>query len=592
MVELVLKRATISFGGPPLLERVDLAVEPSERLGLLGRNGSGKSTLLRVLAGELVLDEGELALRQGVRIASVPQEVPKQLAGTVAELLARELPAEIADWEARSRIGRVTSELALEPGLSVAELSAGSKRRVLLARALVVEPDVLLLDEPTNHLDFEAIRGLEDLLLRRSGSLVFVTHDRAFLQRLATRIVDIDRGVLANYECGYETYLERRDALLDAEVEENAQFDKKLAREEAWLRRGVKARRTRNMGRVRALRDLRVQRSERREETGRVRARVQEADRSGQVVVRAKGLTHAFDGKPLLRDVSCEIQRGDRVGILGPNGCGKTTLLQLLLRELEPDAGTVHHGTNLAVARFDQLHAVLDDTKTLQENVCDDGDHVTIGGVQRHVMGYLGDFLFTPEAIRGSIERLSGGERNRLQLAKVLARPCNLLVLDEPTNDLDLETLELLEELLSDFQGTLLLVSHDRAFLDNVVTSTLVFTGEGKITESLGGRDEWERLLARKNEARAQPAPKEKPRAARVERPRKLSFQEKKELEALPARIEALEDEKGRVETELADPALYKGDGAAVAATTKRFEELGIQLEVAYARWEELEALG
>ncbi|MBW2242645.1 MAG: ATP-binding cassette domain-containing protein [Deltaproteobacteria bacterium] len=593
MAELVCRKVSVSFGGPMLLDGIDLAIEEGQRVGLLGRNGCGKSTLLRILGGTLAPDEGELVERRGVRVAGLEQEVPRAMKGTVTTQLESALaggPA-LEEWEVESRIHQVIGQLGLQADAAVAAMSAGSKRRVLLARALVMNPDVLLLDEPTNHLDVEAIRGLEEFLQRRSGSLVFVTHDRTFLQSLATRIVDLDRGVLRSYDCDYETYLERRDARLEVELNANAQFDKLLAREEAWVRQGLKARRTRNMGRVRALEGLRKQRDGRREEAGRVRAQVQEAERSGKVVIRAKELRHGYQGQNLFDGFSCEIQRGDRIGILGPNGCGKTTLLQILLKEIEPDAGSVLHGTKFAVARFDQLHSVLDETKTVQENVCDEGDLVTVGGKARHVMGYLGDFLFTPEQVRGPITRLSGGERSRLQLARLLARPCNVLVLDEPTNDLDLETLELLEELLLEFQGTLLLVSHDRAFLDNVVTSTLVFEGDGELNEYVGGYRDWLRVVASRESQEATKPALAKARPA-TPRTRKPSYKEKTELEGMPSRIESMETEKREIEAKMADPSFYRSEAKTIARSTARLQELVELLEQAYARWEELEAIG
>lgn len=594
MAELVCRKVSLSFGGPALLEAIQLTIEKGQRVGLLGRNGCGKSTLLRILAGTLSPDEGELVRRQGVRVAGLEQEVPRCMEGTVTAQLESALSGlpELEDWESQTRIQQVLGQLNLQPDADVASMSAGSKRRVLLARALVMEPDVLLLDEPTNHLDVEAIRALEGLLERRAGTLVFVTHDRAFLQRLATRIVEIDRGVLRSYDCDYATYLERRDSLLEAEVNANAQFDKLLAREEAWLRRGIKARRTRNMGRVRALKDLREERAGRRNEVGRVRARVQEAERSGKLVIRAEELCHGYRGERLFDGFSCEIQRGDRVGILGPNGCGKTTLLQVLLKEIAPDEGAVLHGTKLAVARFDQLHSVLDETKTVQANVCEEGDLVTVGGTTRHVMGYLGDFLFSPEQIRGPITRLSGGERSRLQLAKILARPCNLLVLDEPTNDLDLETLELLEELLVEFQGTILLVSHDRAFLDNVVTSTLVFEGASGLNEYVGGYEDWQRAVRARAAKPTIVETRARVRTRPAERARKLSFREKKELEGFPAQIESLESEKTAIEAKMSDSSFYQSDDDVIAQAAARLRELADELARAYLRWEELESTG
>ncbi|QDU66065.1 ATP-binding cassette domain-containing protein [Engelhardtia mirabilis] len=592
MAELGFQDLTFSRGGAPLLDGTALHIEKGERLGLLGRNGSGKSTLMALLAGELVPDEGQIVRRPGLVVARLAQEVPKTLRGTVSELLHEALAdVEVAgDWEAEQRIGDVTAKLGLVADEKVADMSAGSKRRVLLARALVMEPDVLLLDEPTNHLDIEAIRGLEELLLRRGGSALFVTHDRTFLQRVATSIVDLDRGALRRYDCDYQTYLERKESELEAERGQRAEFDKKLAKEEAWLRQGIKARRTRNMGRVRSLLKLREERAERRKEAGRVKVALTEADRTGQVVMRADGLTMDFGAGPVVNEFSIEIQRGDRIGLVGPNGCGKTTLVQLLLKELSPTAGAVQHGTNFQVARFDQLHSTLDDSLTIQENVCGDGDTVFVGGGARNVMGYLMDFLFTREQIRGSIKHLSGGERNRVQLAKLLARPCNVLVLDEPTNDLDLETLEILEELLAEFQGTLLLVSHDRAFLDNVVTSTLVFEGRGRFREYVGGYEEYRRASERAAAPKAKKAKpaKQEPKAAK---PRKLTYGERLELEKLPERLEALEAEKSTLEKSMGDPDFYRRPGEEISAATDKLKSMEVELARVYARWEELEAL-
>ena len=593
MAELGFQDLTFSRGGAPLLDGTGLQIEKGERLGLLGRNGSGKSTLMALLAGDLRPDEGEIVRRPGLVLARLAQEVPKTLAGTVSEQLHEALTgADVAgDWEAEQRIGDVAAKLGLDPGEQVAAMSAGSKRRVLLAQALVMEPDVLLLDEPTNHLDIEAIKGLEELLLRRSGSLLFVTHDRTFLQRVATSIIDLDRGALQRYDCDYQTYLDRKESELEAERGQRAEFDKKLAKEEAWLRQGIKARRTRNMGRVRALDRLREERAARRKETGKVKVKLTEADRTGQVVVRADKVSQDFGSGPVVSDFSIEIQRGDRIGLVGPNGCGKTTLVQLLLKELKPTQGQIHHGTNFQVARFDQLHSTLDEKLTLQENVCGDGDTVFVGGGARNVMGYLMDFLFTREQIRGSIKHLSGGERNRVQLAKLLARPCNVLVLDEPTNDLDLETLEILEELLADFQGTLLLVSHDRSFLDNVVTSTLVFEGAGKFREYVGGYEEYRRA----RDQAAAPKPKKKAKApakpAAADKPRKLTYGERLELDKLPEQLEALEASKAELEAAMGDPDFYRRPGEEIAAATDKLKALDEELGRVYARWEELEEL-
>jgi ABC transport system ATP-binding/permease protein len=590
MALISLNGVSLTFAGPPLLDAVNLQIDDGERLGLLGRNGAGKSTLLRILAGTLAPDAGDVVRQPGLRVASLQQEVPLDLAGTVREYLHEVCGVTRSDtaWRIETRIDQAVSDLALDLDATIATLSAGSKRRVLLAAALVRDPDLLILDEPTNHLDLDAIRHLEDTLLHRRGTLVFVTHDRSFLRGLATRILDLDRGALRSYRSGYDAYLETREEEQRVEVDQAALFDKKLALEEAWVRRGIKARRTRNEGRVRALEALRVERGARRDEVARVKAQLQEAERSGRVVLRCKDLGHAYGGPPIVRGFTGTILRGDRIGILGPNGCGKTTLIGLLLGDLAPQHGSVVAGTKLEVAHFEQLHDTLDDTKSLVETLGEGRDTITVGGIERHVVGYLRDFLFSPEQIQGTVLRLSGGERKRLQLAKVLSRPCNLLVLDEPTNDLDLETLELLEELLLEFRGTLLLVSHDRTFLDNVVTSTLVFEGEGRWREYVGGYEDW--LRQRKS---TEPVPAVKPARPRPERstprPRRVTFKEKRELADLPGRIEDLEGEKQRLFDLMASPDFYASRGDEVAATRQRLAAIEAGIHEAYARWLELE---
>ncbi len=594
MAEIGLANVSHSFGAAQLLDGVELHVERGERVGLVGRNGAGKSTLLGILSGRLPPDAGSVPRRPGVRVASLGQEVPSDLRGKVYDDLVAaldELGLEHG-WEVEERVDRVLVELGLDPAERLEQLSAGAKRRALLARALVGRPDVLILDEPTNHLDLDGVLYLEERLRLRQGSLVFVTHDRVFLQRVATRIIDLDRGILRSYDCDYRTYLARREAELAAEEEQSVQFDKKLAKEEAWLRTPILARRTRNQGRVRALQRMRAERAARREVVGRARAELNQAGRTGQLVLRATELCVSFGDKRVLDRVNVEVQRHDRVGIVGPNAAGKSTLLSVLLGELEPDAGTVRRGTKVEVGRFDQLHSVLDESKTVQENVVDYADHVMVGGRSRHILSYLGDFLFTPSQARGRITRLSGGERNRLQLARLLARPSNLLVLDEPTNDLDVETLEVLESLLVEFQGTLIVVSHDREFLDNVVTSTLVFEGNGKVREYAGGYTDWRRAV----EVEAKEAPVRRPSKAGKPRrapdgPRRRTFREKHELEQLPGRIEALEERKAALEEAMAAPGFYKRPGEAIAADTAAFEALNTELESAYGRWEELEAL-
>ena len=594
MAEIGLASVSHSFGSPPLLDGVELHVERGERVGLVGRNGAGKSTLLRILSGRLTPDSGHVPRRPGVRVASLEQEVPTDLFGTVHEDLVKaldELGLEHG-WEVEERVDRVLVDLGLDPTAQLEHLSAGAKRRVLLARALIIRPDVLILDEPTNHLDLDGVLHLEEWLRLREGSLIFVTHDRAFLQRVATRIIDLDRGVLRSYDCDYKTYLARREAELAAEEEQTVQFDKKLAKEEVWLRRGIKARRTRNMGRVRALKQMREERAARREVVGRTKAELNQAGRTGQLVLRATDLCVAFGDNTVLDKVDLEVQRRDRLGIVGPNGAGKSTLLSVLLGELAPNSGTVRTGTNVEVGRFDQLHSTLDPSKTVQENVVDFADSVTVAGRTRHILSYLGDFLFSPTQARGPITKLSGGERNRLQLARLLARPSNLLVLDEPTNDLDVETLEVLESLLVEFEGTLIVVSHDREFLDNVVTSTLVFEGNGKVKEYAGGYADWRRAVEveAKESPGKRPAKPSKPRSA-PDGPRRRTFKEKHELEALPSRIEELEERKAALEEAMVAPGFYKRPGEEIAADTAEFEALNRELEEAYARWEALEAL-
>jgi ATP-binding cassette subfamily F protein uup len=586
---------SMSFGHAALLDETGMQVERGERVALLGRNGCGKSTLLRILAGEQAPDTGVVRRRKGLTVAVLCQEVPRGLSGSVRSNLLAPLKGidPHGTWENDEKIERIAASLGLQLEEEVAGQSAGMSRRVLLAQALIQEPDLLILDEPTNHLDITAVKALEEILQRWTGAVIFVTHDRAFLRRIATRILDLDRGKLASFDCGYRTYLVRKEADIEAEEQRNAVFDKKLSIEESWIRKGVKARRTRNQGRVRALKAMREERRDRRDKTGKVRANLQEGRRTGQIVMRAKGLTQRFGDKTVLENLDVEIQRGDRIGLVGPNGSGKTTLLRILLEELSPTEGEVIHGTNLEVGCFDQLHDSLSPSKTVRENVVDAGDSVQIGDQRRHIVGYLQDFLFTPDQIKGPITRLSGGERNRLQLAKLMARPANLLILDEPTNDLDLETLELLEDLLVSFSGTLLIVSHDREFLDNVVTSCLIFGEKGGVRESIGGYSD---DLDRQAKAAAPAAPaksKQLPKVAKAKqaKARRLSFKEKQELEVLPAKLEELEAGKNALLAEMAAPEFFKRDGQAIAADTAKLEQLEGELATAYERWEELELI-
>ena len=623
MAYINLRNISLAFGGPPLFEDISLRISKGERICLLGRNGTGKSTLLKVIAGELPPDDGVIDRRQGLRVARLEQDVPRNLHGTIYEAITQglgqigkhlsryqnmnqriqqgetDMHIELSDaqheleacdgWAYQQRIEQVLSRLKLQADLPVASLSGGILRRVLLARALAVDPDILLLDEPTNHLDIESITWLEEFLLREKITLVFVTHDRAFLRNLATRIVEIDRGRLFDFACDYDTFLQRKDDLLHAETQERARFDKKLAEEEVWVRKGIKARRTRNEGRVRALKEMREERRQRRERLGTVRFNLQEAERSGKLVAEVKGLSFAYGDSPLIKDFSTTVIRGDRIGIIGPNGVGKTTLLKLLLGELAPQQGKVRLGTNLQTIYFDQLREQLDPELTVQQNLAGEQDTVVVGGKSRHVIGYLQDFLFSPDRIRSPVRILSGGERNRLLLARLFTREANVLVLDEPTNDLDLETLDLLEELLAEFKGTLFLVSHDRAFLNRVVTSTIAFEGDGQIREYIGGYDDWLRQRPQaESDLKPKPRPKEK---TRQERTRKLTFKEKKEVAELPLQIEALETEVAQLHAKMADPDFYRTAGTQVAATTARLETIEAELAETYARWEELEAL-
>jgi ATP-binding cassette subfamily F protein uup len=592
MALLSLNDVRLTFAGPALLDSVSLQIEEGERLGLLGRNGAGKSTLLKILEGSLIPDSGDVVRQPRLRVAGLQQDVPGDLSGRVGDYLHEACGAARSDaaWEIETRIDQAAHDLSLDLEAALETLSAGSMRRVLLAAALVRNPDLLLLDEPTNHLDIDAIRHLEETLLRRRGALVFVTHDRSFLRSLATRILDLDRGKIRSYPISYDAYLAQREQELRVEAGQAALFDKKLAQEEAWLRQGIKARRTRNEGRVRALDSLRLERRARRDEVALVKATIQEADRSGRKVLRCEGVGYSFGDTPIVRDLTTTILRGDRIGILGPNGCGKTTLIRLLLGELAPEQGTVTAGTKLEVAHYEQLHDVLDDTRSVIENIGEGRETVTVGGGERHVIGYLRDFLFTPEQIQGPVTRLSGGERRRLQLAKILSRPCNLLVLDEPTNDLDLETLELLEDLLMEFQGTLLLVSHDRAFLDNVVTSTLVFEGDGQWREYVGGYEDW--LRQRKPaEVAAAPVTKRPKSGRSPTASRRVSNKERRELGLLPEKITNLEAERQSLFDLMASATFYTQPGAEIARARERLAALEEDIRKAYARWMELESL-
>ncbi|MFO0792717.1 MAG: ATP-binding cassette domain-containing protein [Candidatus Brocadiaceae bacterium] len=601
MALLSLQDVTMGFGRPLLIEHANLQIERGERVCLLGRNGTGKSTLLKLIHGDLIPDSGEIVRQKGMHTAYLSQEIPKELHGTVFDIISGgfETPGLYKsgrnadqEWKKHHQVEKVISQMQLDASVEFNTLSSGLKRRVLLARGLVCDPDILLLDEPTNHLDVESIRWLEEFLLRYGGTLLFVTHDRTFLKKLATRIIELDRGSLSSWACDYETFLVRKQAVLDAEVSQQAIFDKKLAQEEIWIRQGIKARRTRNEGRVRALEDMRKSRQERRQVMGTVRMQTQEAERSGALVIKVDDVTYGYDDKPIISGFSAAIMRGDKIGIIGPNGSGKTTLLRLLLGELTPRQGTVRHGTRLNITYFDQLRAQLKEDKSVFDNVGDGNDIVVINGKPRQVISYLQNFLFSPERARVPVNALSGGERNRLLLARLFTRPSNVLVMDEPTNDLDIETLELLEELLLDYKGTLLLVSHDRSFLNNVVTSTFVFEGAGKVNEYIGGYDDWQRQseVRQKNITEKTPSKAESVRK-QCEKPRKRTFKEQRELEALPQRIETLETEQQQLHQAMGDPMFFQKGKKEIVNIKIRISALQCELAEAYQRWETLENL-
>lgn len=591
----------LSFGGPAVLGNVNFQVDPGERVCLLGRNGAGKSTLMRVIAGEMKPDTGAVFRQPGSLFTRLEQEVPVGIEGTVHDLVWSGLrpPREHEeDWEREVRVENLIEKLQLRATTPFADLSGGLKRRTLLARALAGQPDLLLLDEPTNHLDLESILWLEEFLLSEKLALFFVTHDRTFLRRLATRIVELDRGRLSSWACDYDTYVVRKEEVLAAEEKQRAAFDKKLAQEEVWIRKGVRAQRSRAQGRIHALMQMREERAARRERTGNVALRLTEAERSGVKAIDVENLSFTWpNGPTVVRDFTTTITRGDKIGIVGPNGVGKTTLIKLLLGELAPTAGVVKHGTNLEIVYYDQLRAQLDDNKTVADNIADGNTTVTINGRTRHVISYLDDFLFEPERARTPARVLSGGERNRLLLARLFTKPANVLVLDEPTNDLDLETLDLLENLLVEYEGTLLIVSHDRDFLDNVVTSTIVFEGDGKIDEYIGGYSDWihEKEKRASAAAVAKAAQAERAAAAAKAAPkastRKLTNRERSELETLPARIEALEAEQAELITKLGDVTIYRREPAAAIEAKTRLDEIEQEHAKAFARWEELEAI-
>ncbi len=635
MALLSINNISMGFGQAPILDNVSLQVEQGERICLIGRNGEGKTTLMKMIYGRMEPLSGQITRKPGLEIGMLEQTVPTGLQGTVfhavseglgrrgqllqdyhdvSRQLAENPVRQVMDklnrlqheletqdaWHVHLQVDTVISHLKLNADAPVDTLSAGLKRRVLLARALVLEPDILLLDEPTNHLDVDSIVWLEEFLLKYPGTLIFVTHDRMFLRKLSTRIINIDRGSLTSWQCDYDTFLKRRHNQLDAELSEQKLFDKKLAQEEAWIRTGIRARRTRNEGRVRELLKMRQIRRQRRETVGKVRFAMHEAQMSGELVIDVQGVSFSYPdtaaqvpSPKIIDNLTTAIMRGDKIGIIGPNGSGKTTLLKILLGILKPTEGTVKLGTRLEISYFDQLHAQLDETKAVWENVADGYGVIMLNGKERNVIGYLQDFLFTPEQARNLVQHLSGGERNRLLLARLFAKPSNVLVLDEPTNDLDMETLELLEELLIDYKGTVLLVSHDRAFLNNVVTGTLVLEGQGRVSEFVGGYDDW-KALQPSQEAQSVLTPgkkdKEKPLSEdKAAAKKKLSYKQQKELDQIHVCIEQNEQELSELQGQMTQPSFYKQPSDAIAKVAARIQELEAQNEQLFARWEQLE---
>ena len=596
MALISLNDVSIRFRGPVLLDDVSCQIESGQRIGLLGRNGAGKTTLMKMICGVIQPDHGKIVIAPGATTSLLPQDVPQDIVGRIEDVVEQGVQDTTGRESNRGKLSvdQILSRMQLDPDAAFEKLSSGMKRRVLLARALVNDPDVLMLDEPTNHLDLDAIGWLEQFLLKWRATLVFVTHDRMFLRKLANRILEIDRGRIFDWSCDYDTFLKRKEESLAAEEKQNALFDKKLAEEEAWIRQGIKARRTRNEGRVRALKRLREEHSERRRDPGKVNLRIQEGQRSGNLVAALKEVSFFYEDHQIVNDFSTTIFRGDKVGIIGPNGAGKTTLLKLLLGQLEPQSGTVRTGTNIEIAYFDQLRQQLDESKTVQENVGDGYDTVNVNGKSQHVIGYLQNFIFSPERSRTEVKCLSGGERNRILLAKLFAKTANTIVLDEPTNDLDAETLELLEERLVEFNGTVLLVSHDREFLNNVVTSTIVFE-PGGVREYVGGYDDWVRQRPKEAASerptktkKEKPKPEAKPNAATTEK-RKLSYKDQRELDMLPGKIEELETGIAALHEEMAKPDFYQRPGDELAAAQDKLKSLQANLDAAFERWAELE---
>jgi ATP-binding cassette subfamily F protein uup len=592
MPQVSLRKITFAYSGDPLLDDVTVEIEKGERIGLVGRNGAGKSTLMKILVGEIKPDDGDVKLAEGATISRLVQEVPEGTDGTITEIVRGGVRDDMDEWQIDNSVEKILTKMNLDGSAVFGSLSSGMKRRALLARALVEEPSVLLLDEPTNHLDIDSITWLEKFLKGYSGTLVFVTHDRVFLQSLANRIIEVDRGRLFDWTCDYQTFLKRKQDLLHAEEKQNAHFDRKLAEEERWIRQGIKARRTRNEGRVRALKQMRQERSERKERVGNVSMQAVQGEKSGRMVVEAKNVSFAYDETPIVQGLSTVIMRGDKIGIIGPNGAGKSTLLKLLLGDLQPSSGSIRHGTKLEVIYFDQLREQIDEEKTVVENVGEGQDTLSLNGRQIHIYGYLQNFLFTPERARRPARFLSGGERNRLLLARIFKKPSNVMVLDEPTNDLDSETLELLEELVAAYEGTLLLVSHDRAFINNVVASTLSFEGDGYVHEYDGGYDDY---LRQKNKKKTKATAEKPKQVANTPKPaapkkKKLSYKDQRELEQLPDKIDSLEKEQTELNKQMADPDFYKQSSDIITQATTRAAELEEELMHCLERWEDLGA--
>ena len=584
---------SIAYSGPPLFDEVECRIEAKDRIGLLGRNGAGKTTLMRLIVGQEQPDSGTLITDPGTNITLLPQGVPADLKGKVGPIIEQgHAGDDLPEWEAQQSVEQIASRMKLDLSEDFETQSSGMKRRVLLAKALVSKPDLLLLDEPTNHLDIESIDWLEGFLSAWPGAILFVTHDRTFLRSLATRILEIDRGRLFDWSCDYDTFLKRKEAVLAAEEKQNALFDKRLQQEENWIRQGIKARRTRNEGRVRALKKMRTERQDRRKQVGQARIQIQEGQRSGNLVAEVEDISFAYPGHKIVEKFSATIVRGDKIGVIGPNGVGKTTLLRLVLGTLQPQSGSVRLGTNLQVAYFDQLRDQLNERESVVDNVGEGSSSVTINGRERHVLGYLQDFLFAPERARTEVRFLSGGERNRILLAKLFAKPANVIVLDEPTNDLDAETLELLESRLVDYQGTVLVVSHDRTFLNNVVTSTIVFE-ENQVREYDGGYDDWLRQKSNRANLASPNASKKKPKGrTRESAPAKkqpLSFKEKQELKQLPDTIEQLEKEIAELHALMAEPDYYKQSADILSTKKARLVECEASLAAAFKRWDKLE---